>query len=474
MRPTSFADARSERGIALIVVLLLMAVLSGLGMGFAMNGQVEATMANNEVYYAGARAAAEAGINRATAALRVIPDTFDVLAGEDGVVDTVNLAAADNADNGDLGFRLSGASPYPLDATGQYSYNIEIFDDDDPALYDGANLTDAQLTAMGNEGEGAVGAKVPDRFTDRNARLILRATGFGPSNTTVRVARVLLTTIIPIPGSTVNPAILVDGDLIIDGNISLLGAEGNVHANGDLTITGNSASVSGDATASGEFYANDNFEAGGNQGGGYASVNVPAVTASDFLDIADYILHDDGTATLANGNPCGAPCSDWDFEDGRWTIGGNSASAGTFYSEVSIEISGSPSLKGNQPLEMTLISEGSIKITGSPVLTPDTTNNPERIMFVTDGDLFIGGNLDADIPNPQVEGQIFVKEQIHMHGNPEFQGRIIVQNDSDEFDDVTENSIGGTPDVTYEGTLPGYEIPPTTKFTYNVIGWIEQ
>jgi type II secretory pathway component PulK len=55
----------SERGIALIVVLLLMAVLSGLATGFAMTGQVEVQMGTNEVYYAGARAAAEAGLNRA-------------------------------------------------------------------------------------------------------------------------------------------------------------------------------------------------------------------------------------------------------------------------------------------------------------------------------------------------------------------------------------------------------------------------
>ena len=57
--------AASERGIALIVVLLLMAVLSGLATGFALTGQTEVQMATNEVYYAGARAAAEAGLNRA-------------------------------------------------------------------------------------------------------------------------------------------------------------------------------------------------------------------------------------------------------------------------------------------------------------------------------------------------------------------------------------------------------------------------
>src|SRR5687767_15787528 len=64
-------DTRSEKGIALVVVLLLMAVLSGLATGFAMNGQTESAMAVNEVYYAGARAAAEAGMNRAITTIRV-------------------------------------------------------------------------------------------------------------------------------------------------------------------------------------------------------------------------------------------------------------------------------------------------------------------------------------------------------------------------------------------------------------------
>ena len=65
------SNPRSEKGIALIVVLLLMAVLSGLATGFAMNGKVESRWRVNETYYAGARAAAEAGMNRAVEALRV-------------------------------------------------------------------------------------------------------------------------------------------------------------------------------------------------------------------------------------------------------------------------------------------------------------------------------------------------------------------------------------------------------------------
>jgi hypothetical protein len=468
---------RSERGIALIVVLLLMAVLSGLATGFAMNGQVETGMANNEVYYAGARAAAEAGINRATAAVR-LEDTVNLLKGQDDTVDAVNAAAAVNADNGDLGFLLTGASPYTLDPSGRYSYTVEVLDDDDPALYNGTLLSAAQLAAMGNE--GTLG--VPDPFVDHNTRLILRATGFGPSNTTVTVARVLLTTIIPVPGSTVNPAILVDGNVVVDGNLNLLGTEGSIHANGDLAINGNSATVSKNATASGTFTANANFDAGGAQGGDYGNINIPPVAANDFAGIADFILHDDGTRTLGDGvTPCFAACggNEWSWtagaggQPGTWDIGGNSSpTTGTYYVEGFASISGSPGTNAN-PLQLTLIATASISITGSPNLAPDLLGNPQKIQFVTDGDLKIGGSGEMASTNATVEGQIFVKEQIQMTGTPDFVGRIIVQNEPSVFNQITTNSISGTPTIRYDGTLPGYVIPPTVDYTYNVTGWME-
>ncbi|HET9703690.1 MAG TPA: PilX N-terminal domain-containing pilus assembly protein [Vicinamibacterales bacterium] len=447
---------RSERGVALVIVLLLMAVLSGLATGFAMNGNVEATMARNEAYYAGARAAAEAGINRATSAV-VLYNGNELLTGADGVANT--------ADDGDLGLLglVTGAAPYVLDANGQYSYSIEVLDDDDPSLYETALSAD-QLDAMC--AGACVGSEDGTGSVDVNGRLILRATGWGPSNTVARLARVLNTTI-----ANVDPSIIVDGDLDIGGNIRLEGLKGSVHANGDLTVNGNSADVSGDATASGQFTANDNFEAGGAQGGGYASINLPEIHADDYLPLADYILHDDGTATLADGSPCGAACSDWDWtppaagEPGNWALNDNDVEVGTFFVETSVTISGSPSGPGSNPVAVSIISKGSISITGSPRFAPE---NAENIMFVTDGDLMIGGNADLDTP-AHVNGQIFVREQIHIAGNPEFEGRIIVTDDDNAFDDVTTNAIPGTPTITYDGGLGGF-----TTYTYNVSGWIEQ
>ena len=463
MTTTSIVDTRSEKGIALVVVLLLMAVLSGLATGFAMNGRVETAMAVNEVYYAGARAAAEAGMNRAVEAIRVDNRT-NLLAGVDNAVDAINAGAAVNADNGSIAFMLTGASPYAVDAGNQYTYTIRVFDDDDPALYNGVALTVAQLAAMGENGVSV---------TDLNDTLILRAVGFGPSNTTVTVSRVLLSSeSIVAPPPSLNPAIIVDGDLNIGGNITVEGKAGSVHANGNLTVDGASASIEYNATASGTFSANKNADIGGTTGGGFANINVPEIHASDYLHLADFILHDNGTATLADGvTACGVLCNNWSWAGGAWNITGNSANTGTFFVETKVEISGSPKGPGNTNIAMSVIATGSIRLTGSPKFTPE---NIDKFQFITDGDFVMAGAVDVNDPT-EVEGQILVREQLHISGNPEFQGRVMVGNEEDSHSEVTgTSSIPGNPTFTYNGTLGALISPggPTT-YTNNVTGWVE-
>lgn len=467
MSTTSIAHTRSEKGIALVVVLLLMAVLSGLATGFAMTGHVESTMARNEVYYAGARAAAEAGMNRAIEALRNDHAT-DWLLGVDGLYDAADPAAAVNDDNGDIASLLTGAAPYSLDPDGQYTYVIEIFDDDDPQLYGGGALSAAQLLAMDNEDGSA--------YTDTNDKLILRATGYGPTNTVVRIARVLesIQTITTTPATSLNPAILVNGDLDIGGNVTITGSSGSVHTNGNLTVDGASALIAQNATASGTFSANDHADIGGAKGGGYASVNVPDIHASDYIGHADYFLNADGTAVAADGTACGTTCSAWTFNStsGTWQITGNSAPTGTFYVYGKVSISGSPKGPSNSAIAMSIIATGSIAVTGSPKFTPE---NSAKYQFITDGDLAIGGAADLDDPT-QVEGQILVREQIKISGNPEFQGRVLVQDATSVSTDITTNAIPGNPTFTYNGTLGALEVPgtSTTSFTNNASGWIEQ
>ena len=122
----------------------------------------------------------------------------------------------------------------------------------------------------------------------------------------------------------------------------------------------------------------------------------------------------------------------------------------------------------------TLRATENFAITGTPKLTPE---NSDKLQFVCNGDLKITGNTDLDDP-ANVDGQIMVREQIHISGNPEFQGRIMVANEPSLFDDVTKNSIPGSPTITYNGSLGNIEteivIPGSITYTNNIRGWMEQ
>jgi Tfp pilus assembly protein PilX len=476
--------ARSERGIALIIVLLLLAVMSGLATGMVVNSKVEIAMATNELSYAGARAAAEAGMNRAMEAI-MANSSVNLLNGVDGAVDAANPSAAVNADNGRIDFLL-GAGPYPLGTV--YSYTIQIFDDDDSSLYP-VPLTTQLLDMTGTTGVAENG----NAYVDTNENLILQVTGYGPNGTVARVARVLNSSqFVPTTDTEANPAILVNGDFTVRGSISVLGDEGNIHANGNLDLRGNAATVQGDATSTGTFNANDNWvPVDGAYGGGRPFINVPDIKASDYKQYADFILTSSGSITTNPLNPCTTGCNptptNWTFSGGVWTLAGNSATPGTLYVEGSVSITGNPPNgggSGNIPLS--IIAEGSIDIEGRPKFTPE---NEAKIQFVTNGDLNIAGATDLDDPT-QVEGQIMVREQFEVSGNPEFQGRVMVQNvdgATNAYDATTKpwgrrnpsliesNMISGHLTVTYNGSLGAIRTTTTLApvYTNNFSGWIE-
>ncbi len=467
---TSMIKQSSERGIALIVVLLLMAVLSGLATGFAMNGQVEVQMATNEVSFAGARAAAEAGLNRAI--VEILADTTtNFLAGQDGAVDPLNANSAVNADNGRIGFLIGSAGPYSLGTTGQYTYTIEILDDDNNSLYP-TPLTAAQVLQMGEDA---------NIYTNANDRLVLRATGNGPNGTTFTIGRILETVDTLHTSSTTttsisNPAIIVDGNLIISGNPTIDGDNGSVHANGNLDMTG-STTVSRDATASGTFYKNTGSIVGGSSGGNRPSITVPTITASNYQQYATHILKTNGTvvnvATGLTVNNTG-----WQLSGGNtWQISGNSAMSGTFYVEGGndAKVSGNPG-SANSPLQLSIISTGSIEVSGNPYLRPHSST--PNLQFVAQKDLKLAGNVDVDVIT--VEGQSLVGEQLMVSGNPDIRGQIIVKNATSTATLVENNSISGNPTITYNGSFGG--IPTTlttatsgpTTYVNNVSGWMEQ
>ncbi len=453
------SPVRSERGVALIIVLLLLAVMSAMATGMTVNSQVEITMATNEAYHAGARAAAEGGLNRAIQAI-VADTTTDLLAGEDGDPGT--------ADDGDMGFLLPDFSGWPeaIGTKGQYSYTIEILDDDNNLLY-ATPLSAEQRLQMEEDGDPA---------DNENTRLILRATGFGPNGTVVRISRILesqddqdITENVTFS----NPAILVDGDLTLDGNIHVRGAEGNVHVNGNIVKTGAAGDVSGDITATGTLTYNNNFTAGGAMDGGRASVTVPEINAIDYIDHADYLLKVVGGVAVTlnkDGTAC-TVCGAWSYSGGTWTTTSNSASPGTYYVEGQVTIAASSGALVSKALSV--IATGSIDVQGRSLIRPE---NDAYIQFVTNGDLSIQGNSSID-DNSIVEGQSLVREQFSMSGTAELAGRIVVKNATSVSTLVTANLISGTPTITYTGSLG--PIPTTTTtfgavtYVNNVSGWME-
>ena len=470
------ASIRSEKGVALIIVMLLLAVISALTTGLAMSGQTEVAMATNEMYYAGARAAAEAGLNRATEHLNDV-NTLNLLAGADGVVDGASPNyTGNNADNGRV--PTIGNGPFTL-ANG-YTYTLQILDDDDPTLYVSA-LSGPQLAQMQENN---------NRFVSSNDRLILRATGIGPRNTRVIVQRVLQSVAINNVTTTTtttiaNPALLVDGDLEVGGSLDVWGQRGNIHANGNI-VGQVSGKITGDITATGT--VDSRLDPGGMAAGNMPPIAVPDIRAADYKNLANFILKADGSVidTLTN-LPCVAACpTGWSYSAGAWSASGAPPSSATYYVEGPVSIHGT----GNSGLvAMSIIAEGNITITGNGEFKPA---NASKIQFVTNGD-FVS---NADLNDPlDIDGQIMVREQLKLQGGFNFQGRVMVKNKdsaTNVYDATTNphgrrgpnsedsNDVNGNISIQYNGTLNDIVTTQTitttgpTTYTNNVSGWMEQ
>ena len=468
---------RSERGVALIVVLLLLAVMAGLTTGLTLNGQTEIAMAHNEQYYAGARAAAEAGMNRATE--QILGNITDNL---------MDTKAVPNIGNG------------PFALTDEYSYTFELLDDDDPALYNGVALTGpgagTQLDAMSENGD-------PD--VDTNMRMVIRATATGPRATTVTIARILESVAIPdLPTTTtINPAILVNGDLSIAGNTKVIGTQGNVHANEDVTGSGGSYEVSGNLTASGDLIGD--IHATGLTAGGMPPIPVPEIKVADYTGLATHKLtvvagvgviqvkspltglwvacYGKGATECPTGWTYSAGTNTWSASGAMPTSGVNKS---TYWVEGNVALSGTGKTTGFT--QMSVLAEGNLTVQGNGKFKP---GNDSGIQFVTNGDFDLSGTVDAD-DTLDMDGQILVREQMRIAGNSEFQGRVMVE-DRDHADNIYDpitnpngnrggdplqvNSLSGNMTVTYNGSLGGITVTipggPDT-YTNTISGWIEQ
>ena len=464
---------RSEKGIALIVVLLLLGVMAALTSGLSLTSPTDVNMASDERFYAGARAAAEAGLNRAI----------------EKIVDPAN----NGVDLLATGVIPGGLGNGPHDFGDQYQYSFEILDDDDPSLYPmlELGLSAEQLAAMEEPGN--------DPTEDENDYLIVRATGTGPKGTSVTLSRILhsmehenITITEETPFS--DPALLVNGDLTMNGSNGIIGLEGNVHANGNINANGGSGTITGDFHASGTIDPGG-LAIGGTVGGGYPTITVPNVNAADYYSLSTWVLEADGdkssrdpatgALTACSGKTC--TIDGWNYSGGSWSwSGGTQPPNGTYYVQGSVSVKGTGTPGQGS---VSIISEGNITLTGNGNFAP---GNSSGIQFVANGDMSMG--VDANDEN-SVAGQILIREQFKMHGKGQFEGRVTVQNKDSATNgctttfvdcrrgdnDISANTLNGGITITYDGGLGMIEGEPVeiindapNTFTNNFWGWLEQ
>ena len=443
----------SSRGMALVTVMFLLMILSGLSAAMVTSSQTEIMVARNTVSSAQAQAAAEAGLNHATElaipfvmefAANGFANVSDAMTGLVRGPDGLTGSPTSDAENGSLENLGIPRSPAQLALGGPLgaAYEARVFDEDDPAR--GVTLTAADLARIGEDG---------DPITDANSTMVIQASGYAPDNT--RVTREITITGTNAGNTVTLPALLMGGDLEISGNATFTGSQGGLHVNGDLSISGD-ANIAGDALAAGSYEESGNPTIGGSSGGGAEVVSISPVAAIDHKPSADFILKSTGQMTDPAGEViCDASSSNdaceqmgygWVYDPPGWKF--NDAGAdGTYYVEGPATISGSPGSPGN-PIALTIIAEDSIEISGNPNITPDT---PE-LMFVTDGDLKI--NSDTVMPLT-VEGAILVHEQLDIGGEAVLSAQITVEDAVNNSSLVTENKISGSATFSYTGTLGG-------------------
>jgi hypothetical protein len=146
---------------------------------------------------------------------------------------------------------------------------------------------------------------------------------------------------------------------------------------------------------------------------------------------------------------------DWSAASSTWSFV-NSNVSGTYYVETDADISGPGTAPS--PVTLTVIAEGSIDVGGNTFLTPHTT----ELLFVAGVDLSLnGGGASGDI---DTQGQVLVHEQVAIGGSPFLAGQLIIENATNTpGSPVTDNTIGGSVHITYDGGLG--------SSTYSVVGW---
>lgn len=414
--------ARSEQGVALVFVLIMLSVMTMIGLGITGIGMVALTVTTNAGETASALAIADAGISHAKKL---------ILWQEWGSLDVFLQNGAGTACDGDeLADPPATAPPgYPAAAAdfipqagrafGGGTYQVFVCDDD---------TTDVDpLTGLVNA--------VPN--ADVNKRIILRSIGIGANGATATVEQVLRAEDVP--------AVIVNGNVLATGNPNFMGAAGAIHSNGDMNIAGNPCAQQYFSSVGGL------TQSGGSSGGGAACtaanldtrpdsppMNVPVLAPDAYKAQTTYWLENNGSCF--NGlTGLAIPCPlGWTFNAATVTwSGGSTMAPGSYWVNGNVVTGGSPGSAA--PLPLSILARGWIDIGGSPTTTPALSvtgigPNPVGISALAGTDLVLRGNSSG------FSGTYYAAHQVDVTGSSTINGQVIALNQAD----VPYPNPGGT------------------------------
>jgi len=228
-----------QDGMALVLVLLVIAALTLLAIAGTRSAQTELQMGSKELYGRQALSAAEAGINHAYSLIK------NNLANRMTFAGACTQCAFDNelSGSGTGGTLASIGSTATL---GTQSYRFRVF---------GGGATDGYYVQAVDNYDETTGAN--NGALDRDTRIYLVSRGHVGTAERVVTALVSGSSLFPY-GIFSKTTITMSGGSIMDSfdsrdgayNAATAGSGANIRANGQITLTGGSTTVKGDATTS--------------------------------------------------------------------------------------------------------------------------------------------------------------------------------------------------------------------------------
>ncbi|MFP5264288.1 MAG: PilX N-terminal domain-containing pilus assembly protein [Blastocatellia bacterium] len=299
----------SEKGAALVMVLLMMSLMLALTMGISLTSVSELGVSNTYANQTQAFQAAEAGLNHAVGLIRnYTGGDFTALLAERGTISNnyltgnnpfTNSAHFDShsvmmTDDSSKGHSLYSANTDPsgnlTPVPGAY-YSVHLIDDEKSTSAASVKVPNFNLAAAWEDGNPA---------TDTNNRVVLYSTGtYGSSSVTLEAW----------VGFIPYPAFVAQRDVVVSGNAQIQGAYGGVHSNNNLTVAA-SADIAQTATAVGTGTFTTSGNIGGFHAGGQDRLYIPkfvtAGTSTSSPHLQDYIVQKADVILLDPGFANGA------------------------------------------------------------------------------------------------------------------------------------------------------------------------